>query len=152
MRRDETDIVGPCAECGTNAVVGEDVASEIESLRTQLAASEQALEGEKSKYRLRTAEWKDALGQRDNQRKRAERAEHELTNEKTAHRITTHDMQHFRQRAERAEVERDQLRAKLDYVAPFSCHECGRHIKIDEDGCCTMCGADAARDGEVSDG
>lgn len=43
---------------------------EIASLRTQLAASEQA-------RRERTAEWKTALGERDDQRKRAERAEAE---------------------------------------------------------------------------
>ena len=49
------------------------------------------------------------------------------------------------------EVERDAaekqvatLREALKKVAPYSCPECGDHVKVDEDGCCTMCGNDAA--------
>jgi len=36
------------------------------------------------------------------------------------------------------------LRAKLKKAAPWSCVACGDHITVDEDGCCTSCGSDAA--------
>ena len=41
-------------------------------------------------------------------------------------------------------AENVELRAKLDYVAPWSCIDCGPHIPVDEDGCCAICGRDAA--------
>ena len=35
-------------------------------------------------------------------------------------------------------------------VAPWTCPECGPHIKVDEDGCCVMCGAAAEKRGPLN--
>jgi hypothetical protein len=40
--------------------------------------------------------------------------------------------------------EQERLQAELDKVAPWTCPICGPHVKVDEDGCCVHCGADAA--------
>jgi hypothetical protein len=46
-------------------------------------------------------------------------------------------------------VERDRLRETLRHAAPWVCPTCGPHIKIDEDACCTACGADATYSAEA---
>lgn len=38
----------------------------------------------------------------------------------------------------KTEIER--LQKKLWEVAPMCCHDCGEHVRIDEDGCCAYCG------------
>lgn len=51
-----------------------------------------------------------ALDEIESLRKRFLKMENDLTSKTIAHRITTHDMQLFRMRAERAEAERDAIR------------------------------------------
>ena len=43
-----------------------------------------------------------------------------------------------------ARAQEAKLREALTKAAPYSCAECGDHVKVDEDGCCAMCGGDAA--------
>ncbi len=47
-------------------------------------------------------------------------------------------------RAEAAEAQVTRLTEQLDRIAPMVCPECGPHVRVDEDGCCATCGADAA--------
>jgi len=46
----------------------------------------------------------------------------------------------------RAELE--EAKAEINELAPWSCVDCGPNIKIDEAGCCAMCGRDAAMKGD----
>ena len=43
------------------------------------------------------------------------------------------------------------LEGKLDKAAPWSCPECGPHVKVDEDGCCIHCGHDANPDAALAE-
>ena len=45
----------------------------------------------------------------------------------------------------RAELE--EAKAQINELAPWSCVDCGPNIKIDEAGCCAMCGRDASKGG-----
>jgi hypothetical protein len=38
--------------------------------------------------------------------------------------------------------ERDATKARLDAIAPHVCPECGPNTRVDEEGCCALCGAD----------
>ncbi len=59
----------------------------------------------------------------------------------------THAHEHvanLKQQRDAAHAALRQAEALLDKVAPWICKGCGPHIKVDEDGCCVHCGADAA--------
>ena len=49
---------------------------------------------------------------------------------------------------EKAEAELEEAKAEINELAPWSCVDCGPNIKIDEAGCCAMCGRDAAMKGD----
>lgn len=53
------------------------------------------------------------------------------------------DLESLHAEIESLKADRERLNALLDKAAPWSCVDCGPHIIIDEDGCCSTCGRDA---------
>lgn len=52
------------------------------------------------------------------------------------------DAEHAHKRAEAYGRIAGELKARLDKVAPHICGLCGPHARVDEEGCCAVCGGD----------